>query len=134
MMRIRPGIAALLYLCCHSVHFAQDWLRNPFRGQEGAENRNMGSSDPSAELLALQALGWLAGNDDLLPVFLSASGASLNDLSGAAQDASFLASVLDFLLADDAWVIAFCDATGHRYTEPLAARALLPGGQATHWT
>ena len=94
----------------------------------------MGSPDTSAELLALQALGWLAGNEDLLPAFLAATGASLTDLSAAAQDATFLASVLDFLLAEDAWVIAFCDATGHRYTEPMAARAQLPGGQAMHWT
>jgi hypothetical protein len=94
----------------------------------------MPSREEAAELLALQALGWLAGNDEVLPQFLSASGASLGDLPGAAQDPAFLASVLDFLLNDDAWVIGFCDATGHKYTEPLAARAFLPGGQATHWT
>ena len=94
----------------------------------------MPSREDAAELLALQALGWLAGNDELLPQFLSASGASLADLPGAAQDPAFLASVLDFLLNDDAWVIGFCDATGHKYTEPLTARAFLPGGQATHWT
>ena len=94
----------------------------------------MPSREDAAELLALQALGWLAGNDELLPQFLSASGASLSDLSGAAQDPAFLASVLDFLLNDDAWVIGFCDATGHKYTDPMTARAFLPGGQATHWT
>jgi hypothetical protein len=98
------------------------------------ETANMPSREETAELLALQALGWLAGNDELLPQFLSASGASLSDLSGAAQDPAFLASVLDFLLNDDAWVIGFCDATGHTYTEPMTARAYLPGGQATHWT
>ena len=94
----------------------------------------MPSREETAELLALQALGWLAGNDELLPQFLSASGALLADLTGAAQDPAFLASVLDFLLNDDAWVIGFCDATGHKYTEPMTARAYLPGGPATHWT
>jgi hypothetical protein len=98
------------------------------------ETAKMPTREETAELLALQALGWLAGNDELLPQFLSASGASLSDLSGAAQDPAFLASVLDFLLNDDAWVIGFCDATGHEYTEPMTARAFLPGGQATHWT
>ena len=97
-------------------------------------NVNMPSREDAAELLALQALGWLAGNDEVLPTFLSACGASLADMAGAARDPAFLASVLDFLLTDDAWVIAFCDATGHRYTEPMTARAFLPGGQATHWT
>jgi hypothetical protein len=95
---------------------------------------NMPSREEAAELLALQALGWLAGNDGVLAQFLSASGASPGDLPGAAQDPAFLASVLDFLLTDDAWVIGFCDATGHTYTEPLTARAFLPGGQATHRT
>ena len=97
-------------------------------------NVNMPSREDAAELLALQALGWLASNDELLPTFLSACGASLEDMAGAARDPAFLASVLDFLLNDDAWVIAFCDATGHKYTEPMTARAYLPGGQATHWT
>lgn len=94
----------------------------------------MPSWEDAAELLALQALGWLAGNDALLAQFLAASGASLADMSGAAGDPAFLASVLDFVLSDDASVIAFCDATGHRYTDPLTARAFLPGGQAGHWT
>jgi hypothetical protein len=98
------------------------------------ETAKMPSREETAELLALQALGWLEGNDALLAQFLSSSGASLSDLSGAAQDPAFLASVLDFLLNDDAWVIGFCDATGHNYTEPMVARAFLPGGQATHWT
>jgi hypothetical protein len=94
----------------------------------------MPSREDAAELLALQALGWLAGNDALLAQFLAASGASLADMSGAAGDPAFLASVLDFVLSDDALVIAFCDATGHGYTEPMMARAFLPGGQATHRT
>jgi len=94
----------------------------------------MPSREDAAELLALQALGWLAGDDALLARFLAASGASLADMSAAAGDQAFLASVLDFLLTDDAWVIAFCEATGHRYTEPLTARAFLCGGQAGHWT
>ena len=88
----------------------------------------------SAELLALQALGWLAGQDDLLHAFFAASGAAAADMATGAQDPVFLASVLDFLLMDDAWIIAFCDTSGHRYTEPMQARAWLPGGQATHWT
>jgi hypothetical protein len=92
----------------------------------------MPSQQDAAELLAIQALGWLAGNDDLLPVFLGATGASVGDLAQGAGNPSFLASVLDFLMNDDAWVIEFCDATGHRYTDPMQARAWLPGGQATH--
>jgi len=87
-----------------------------------------------AETLALQALAWLAGNDELLPVFLGASGAAEADLRAGASDPAFLGALLDFLLMDDAWVMQFCDATGQDYTAPMAARAALPGGQSTHWT
>lgn len=88
------------------------------------------SRQDSAETLALQALSWLAGNEDLMPVFLGATGASVADLAQRAGEGAFLASVLDFLLMDDAWVIAFCDEVGIRYEAPLQARAWLPGGEA----
>lgn len=88
----------------------------------------------SAETLGLQALAWLAGNEELLPVFLGSTGASVEDLRHGAGQPEFLGSVLDFLLMDDDWVIAFCDAVGAPYTRPAEARAVLPGGAATHWT
>jgi Protein of unknown function (DUF3572) len=88
----------------------------------------------AAETLALNALGWLAGNDDLFPSFLTATGASLDDVARRAGEPAFLASVLDFLLGDDAWVTGFCDTAGLPYTAPMQARAALPGGQAWHWT
>jgi hypothetical protein len=88
----------------------------------------------AAETVGVQALGWLAGNDDLLPVFLGSTGASLDDLRAGAGDAAFLGSVLDFVMMDDAWVVAFCDAAGIAYTAPMQARAALPGGAVTHWT
>jgi len=88
----------------------------------------------AAETLALQALAWLAGNDELLPIFLGSSGASLEDLRGAAEDPAILGAVLDFIMMDDAWVVDFCDGQNIGYQEPAAARAALPGGEATHWT
>lgn len=88
----------------------------------------------SAETLALRALGWLIGDDDLRGVFLGASGASEADLAARAGDPEFLASVLDFLVMDDAWVMRFCDETGVAYDAPMRARAALPGGENVHWT
>lgn len=88
----------------------------------------------AAETLALQALGWLAGNEDLFPVFLGATGASTAEVAARATEAEFLGAVLDFLLMDDAWVMAFCDATGHPYALPLQARMALPGGGQVNWT
>ena len=88
----------------------------------------------SAETIALRALGWLAGQDELLPVFLGSTGASLSDLARGAGEPAFLRSVLDFLVQDDAWVVAFCDAEGLDYPLPLQARAVLSGGAEAHWT
>lgn len=87
-----------------------------------------------AEVVALKALGWLASNEELLPVFLGATGASAEDMRGRANDPAFLISVLDFLTMNDAWVIAFCDAERLDYEAPLAARGGLPGGEAISWT
>lgn len=91
-------------------------------------------SQESAEAIALRALAWLAGNEDLLPVFLGSSGASAGDLREMAQEPEFLAAVLDFLLMDDAWVMAFCAAEGLDNTVPMQAREALPGGARINWT
>lgn len=87
-----------------------------------------------AEEIALLALGWLAGNEDLLPVFMGASGASLADLRAGAADPAFLGSVLDFILMDDAWVIACCEASGMACETLMHARQTLPGGALPNWT
>ncbi|MDZ4095339.1 MAG: DUF3572 domain-containing protein [Paracoccaceae bacterium] len=88
----------------------------------------------TAETIALQALTWLAGNEDVLQIFLGASGASASDLAAGAHRPEFLGSVLDFLLMDDAWIVAFCDSVGLAYDAPMQARVALPGGEAEHWT
>ena len=87
-----------------------------------------------AEQVAIKALGWLASNDDLMPVFLGATGSSAEDLRAQASDPAFLTAVLDFLCMDDAWVVAFCDHAGLSYEVPLQARQALPGGGEMHWT
>ncbi|MFY0690665.1 MAG: DUF3572 domain-containing protein [Paracoccaceae bacterium] len=96
----------------------------------------MTSSGPSekAQELALDALGWLAASEDLMPVFMNSTGASLDDIRTQAGDPAFLGSVLDFLMMDDNWVIAFCDSRGIAYTRPMEARQALPGGDLPNWT
>ena len=88
----------------------------------------------SADLVALKAVAWLAANDELLPVFLGATGASVEDLRAGLEDPALQGSVLDFLLMDDAWITAFCEAEGYSYDVPMRVRASLPGGEAVHWT
>lgn len=87
-----------------------------------------------AEVLALQALGWIAGQDDLLAGLLGASGATLDDLRARAGDPAFLAAVLDFVLLEDASVLAFAAHAGVAPDRVLRARAGLPGGDLPHWT
>jgi len=87
-----------------------------------------------AETEALQALGWLVSQDELVGVFMGSSGLAANDLQANAADPTFLASVLDFLMMDDAWIIALCDAIGWDYSHPMQLRAALPGGGEVHWT
>lgn len=87
-----------------------------------------------AEIRALSVLSWLVGNEELLPVFLGASGASESDLRTRAVETEFLASVLDFLMMDDAWVIEYCDIERLPYDTPMRARQALPGGADVNWT
>jgi hypothetical protein len=87
-----------------------------------------------AQVIALQALAWLVGNDELCPVFLGATGGSVDDLRARAGDPAFQASVLEFITMDDAWVVAFCDCVDLSYEKPLHARYALPGAEAVHWT
>ena len=87
-----------------------------------------------AEAIALACLGWLAGNEELMPVFLGSTGLSVDELRSAAETPEFLGAVLDFLLMDDRWVTACCEAQGLSYDMPMQARMALPGGEQVHWT
>lgn len=91
-------------------------------------------TEDAAQELAINALSWIAGSEDLLTVFLGASGASVDDLRTQAQAPDFLGAVLDFLLMDDAWVVGFCDAQSLPYEQPQIARQMLPGGNLPNWT
>lgn len=88
----------------------------------------------AAEIVAVQALGWIAGDEDTLMAFLNTSGANASDLKTRTDDPEFLISVLDFLMMDDAWVTGFCDAYAYSYERPFEARQSLPGGAHVHWT
>ena len=88
----------------------------------------------AAETIALQALAWLAADDELWPVFLGASGSSAADARAGAQDPAYLAAVLEFLTSTDEWVVSFCDAADLRYDQPLQARYALPGSERVEWT
>src|SRR5258708_14250088 len=64
-----------------------------------------------AEIVAVQALSFVAGDPERLGLFLAESGIGPETLRSAAADPHFLASVLDFVLRDDATVTAFAAAS-----------------------
>jgi len=61
-----------------------------------------------AEILALEALAWLAGQPDGIARFLTLSGLEAADLRRAAGDRYLLGSLLDFLLANEPLLLEFC--------------------------
>ncbi len=87
-----------------------------------------------AEIIAIQALGHIAGDDELLFAFFDITGLSPDDLRARATEPEILGGVLDFLMMDEARLLAFCDAAELRPELPGIARRLLPGGEEVHWT
>ena len=87
-----------------------------------------------AEIYAFKVTNWLISNQDLLDVFMSSTGVSEATIKSDFHDGVFLASVLDFLLLDDNWVIAASDAMQLEPDAMYSARLLLPGGERVNWT
>jgi Protein of unknown function (DUF3572) len=83
-----------------------------------------------AEIVAVQALGFIAGEPERLGAFLAETGLGPQSLRAAASDPQFLVSVLDFVLRDDATVKAFAKVSGLHPTNIAAAREVLGD---PHW-
>ena len=82
-----------------------------------------------AEILALEGLGWLAGEPESIQKFLDLSGIDASDLRAAAADPGTGLAVLDFLLGQDALLLKFCESVGLEPRQVHAARhALAPDG------
>ncbi len=81
-----------------------------------------------AELLAVTALGFIAGDPDLLPRFLAITGIEAPEIRAAAAEPGFMAGVLDFLLAHEPSLVAFTTAAGIDPASVQQARRALPGG------
>jgi Protein of unknown function (DUF3572) len=74
-----------------------------------------------AEIVAIQALSFVAGDPERLGAFLAESGIGPETLRSAATDPRFLAHVLDFVMRDDATVKAFAEASQLHPTNIAAA-------------
>ena len=78
-----------------------------------------------AEIVAVQALSFVAGDPERLGAFLAESGIGPETLRNAAADPRFLVSVLDFVMRDDATVKAFAAASQLHLTNIAAAHQAL---------
>jgi hypothetical protein len=78
-----------------------------------------------AEIVAVQALSFIAGDPERLGSFLAETGLGPQTLRTAAADPHFLKSVLEFVMRDDATVKAFAAASQLHPTNIAAARQVL---------
>jgi hypothetical protein len=81
----------------------------------------------AAETLALKGLAHIAADTESLGRFMVLAGLEPGDLRTRAHEPELLAAVMDFLLADDARLLAFCDAEGLTPVKAHAVRRTLAG-------
>ena len=80
-----------------------------------------------AEVLALEGLGWLAGQDDGIQRFLNQSGIDAETLRDAAGSTGMNVAVLDFLLGHEDLLLAFCESLSIKTKDIHLARHVLGG-------
>ena len=83
-----------------------------------------------AEIVAIQALSFVASDPERLGAFLAESGIGPETLRTAAADPHFLGHVLDFVMRDDETVKAFASVSRLHPTNIAAARQALAD---PHW-
>ena len=83
--------------------------------------------DEAAELVAIQALGHIASDDELLSRFMSMTGVEPGDFRRLAGERTFLVAVLDFLGGHEPDLVAFAEAVGEPPDRIMAARHRLAG-------
>lgn len=79
----------------------------------------------TAQILGMQALSWIATQDDMFSALLTATGASPRDLRTRADDPQFLSDVLDFLMQKDWWAMDFAAQNDLPYNSVVTARVAL---------
>jgi hypothetical protein len=85
-------------------------------------------SRDAAEALAIQALGFVASDPELLPRFLSLTGIEAHQIRQAAGEPGFLAGVLQFIAAHEPTLIRFAEETGTPPARIMSALRALPLG------
>ncbi len=76
-------------------------------------------------MLGVQALAFLAQDEDRLGGFTVSTGVAIQSLRDAAREPDFLAGVLEHMLADETLLIAFAESAGIDPAEVARARRTL---------
>jgi hypothetical protein len=82
-------------------------------------------SRQTAEMLAVQALAFIAEDDGLLSGFVASTGIAVQSIRDAAREPNFLAGLLEHILADENLLIAFAASAGIDPAEVARARQAL---------
>ena len=91
--------------------------------------KNIKNPREVSEIVAIQALSFVASDPERLGLFLAETGIGPETLRSSAADPHFLAAVLDFILRDDATVKAFASVSElHPTTIAAASQALKDPG------
>ena len=90
------------------------------------------SSNEQAEAIAIQALGFVASDLELLPRFLAMTGIEAHSIRQAAGEPGFLAGVLQFILAHEPTLLRFAEETGVAPGAVGRALRALPMGDDSH--
>jgi hypothetical protein len=85
----------------------------------------------SAELLAVQALTFIAEDEARMRSFARATGIEPSQMRAAARQDGFLAGVLEHILDNESLLVAFADSAGIDPAEIARARAAL--GRGADW-
>jgi hypothetical protein len=91
------------------------------------------STNAAPEVLGLQALALVAGDEDLGPRFLALSGLDGDALRARAGESLVLAAVIDFLAAHEADLVAVADKLGVKPEALIAAGTTLSGDRMGDW-
>jgi hypothetical protein len=87
------------------------------------------SAREAAEMLAIEALAFIAEESRSLSRFLEASGIPAEQLRVASREPGFLGAVLEHMLGDQRLLVAFTQSAGIKPAEVARAAGLLGG----HW-
>ena len=74
--------------------------------------RTAAVSRETAEILAIQALAFIAEEPERLDAFLAVTGLASDAIRKAARQPGFLAGVLDHMLDDESLLVAFAGGAG----------------------